>query len=254
MPEHSVYRGEGTADEFNVHIVVGGSGYVELGGKARRLVRGEAFLFFPFEEQRYYSSKDDPWHVLWVHFQGFRLKEFLVEHGFHRSTLWTLHQLSAVEEAHAALYDEARRHRLLHETKLSGLTYLFLTEMMAHAALATDQRPNASMDRIHELLPRMQETAAEPFDLERWAGQAGVSTYYFCKLFRKATGLTPLAFITMCRLQQGKQWLLDDPDKPIREIAEEVGYASASYFNKKFMEQEGMTPSAFREQYRWRNG
>ncbi|WP_238403276.1 helix-turn-helix transcriptional regulator [Paenibacillus mesophilus] len=249
VPEHSIYRGKGAINEFNIHLVVSGKGYVEIEGKSYMLQAGSAFLYFPLEEQRYYSSEDDPWHVKWVHFYGDKLKEFMIEHGFHRSTLWSMNQVKPLEEAHLALYEEASRHKILHETKLSALTYAFLVEFMGHAVPFSAVKGTASADRIPELLPYMQERAREPFDLEYWAGQAEVSSYYFCKLFRKATRMTPLAFITLCRLQYGKQRLLEQLDLPIQQIAKEAGYSSASYFNKRFMEHEGMTPSEFRELY-----
>lgn len=248
-PEHSVYRGKGTTNEFSIHLIVSGKGYVEIEGNAYTLQAGTAFLYFPFEEQRYYSSEEDPWHVKWVHFYGDKLKEFMIEHGFHRSTLWSMNHIKPLEEAQLALYEEAMRHKLLHETKLSALTYAFLVEFMGQAAPFSEVKATASADRIPELLPHMQEKAREPFDLEYWAAQAGVSSYYFCKLFRKTTRMTPLAFITLCRLQYGKHRLLEQLDLPIQQIAKEAGYSSASYFNRRFMEQEGMTPSEFRELY-----
>ncbi|RKN86703.1 AraC family transcriptional regulator [Paenibacillus ginsengarvi] len=248
-PNHRIYRSQGAINEFNIHFVVAGKGYVESGGSIHTLQAGDAFLFFPLEEQRYYTSEDDPWDVRWVHFYGDRLKEFMIEHGFHRSTIWSLGQLRQITEAHGALYEEALQHKILHETKLSALTYSFLVEFMGQAIPLSDVRSGAGGTRIPELLPLMQEKAREPFDLAYWAEQTGVSSFYFCKLFRKVTRMTPLAFVTLCRIQFGKQRLLEQPDVPVKQIAAEAGYSSASYFNKKFIEHEGMTPSEFRELY-----
>ena len=248
-PHHSIHRSKGAINEFNIHFVAGGKGYVEIDGVVHTMHAGSAFLFFPLEEQRYYSSEDEPWDVRWVHFYGDKLQEFMMEHGFHRSTLWSFHQLDPVAAAHEALYGEALRHNILHETKLSALTYAFLVEFMGQAAPFEGARSAVRTDRITGLLPRMQEKAREPFDLAYWAEQAGVSPFYFCKLFRNATRTTPLDFVTLCRMQLGKQLLLERPEQPVKEIAAEVGYSSASYFNKKFIEHEGMTPTEFRELY-----
>lgn len=248
-PTHSIYRGAGAINEFNIHFLVGGKGYVEIDGTVHTLQAGNAFLFFPLEEQRYYSSEDDPWDIRWVHFYGDKLKEFMIEHGFHRSTLWSLQQLKPLTETYEALYEEAKQQKILHETKLSALTYAFLIEFIGQAVPFSPVKGSVVADRIPDLLPHMQEQAREPFDLSYWASRAGVSSYYFCKLFRKATKMTPLAFITLCRIQYGKQRLLEQPDMPVQLIASEAGYSSASYFNKRFMEHEGMTPSEFRELY-----
>jgi AraC-like DNA-binding protein len=59
--------------------------------------------------------------------------------------------------------------------------------------------------------------------------------------------MTPVNFITLCRIQLAKKWLLEDMDMPIKSIAQLAGYTNVSYFNKKFLEHEGMTPSSFRQ-------
>ena len=120
---------------------------------------------------------------------------------------------------------------------------------MSYAAPLTGNRGMESVDRILALLPSMQQKACEPFILEEWAELTGVSTYYFCKLFRKAMSMTPLSFITLCRIQFAKQRLIEKENWPIKDIAKESGYASASYFNQRFQEHEGMTPSEFRSFY-----
>ena len=61
--------------------------------------------------------------------------------------------------------------------------------------------------------------------------------------------MSPLDFITLCRLQVSKQWLLERKHVPIREIAMDAGYPSVSYFNRRFLQQEGITPSEYRKLY-----
>lgn len=247
-PGHSVYRQEGYYETFSIHFIVSGKGYVEIEGEQHTLQKGDAFLYVPMQEQRYYSSKDDPWNVRWVHFYGNHLKEFMLEKGFLR-TLWTLKRWMELEEAFHELLLEAENNGILRQTNLSTLTYKILSEFMSYAAPLTGNRGMESVDRILAILPTMQQKACEPFILEEWAELTGVSTYYFCKLFRKATSMTPLSFITLCRIQFAKQRLIEKENLPIKDIAIQAGYASASYFNQRFQEHEGMTPSEFRSLY-----
>src|SRR5690606_38698656 len=121
--------------------------------------------------------------------------------------------------AHQALYAEAKQYKILRETKLSTFTYAFLMEFMNQAVPFTPVKSASLAERISDLLPLLQERAREPFDLADWADMAGVSPFYFCKLFRKATRMTPLAFVTLCRLQYGKQRLLEQPELPVKAVA-----------------------------------
>jgi AraC-like DNA-binding protein len=248
-PEHLVDRKVGTLNNFSIHFVVSGSGFVEMDGKQFSLKRGDAFLFFPMQEQHYYSSDHSPWSIRWVHFYGSVLHPFLSDKGFNRHSLWTVQNLQPLEEVHEQLLLEAENNSFLHLSRLSTLTYTFLMEFITNVVPRTSERKQEVDDRIQSLLPLMQSKACEPFELDFWAEQAGVSTYYFCRLFKRATQMTPMAFITLCRLQMSKQWLLDNKEMTIREIALKAGYPSISYFNKRFLQHEGMTPSDYRQLY-----
>lgn len=250
FPDHSVEREAGSLNNFNIHYVVSGKGYVEIEDEVHTLHAGEAMLYFPLQKQRYYSSKDDPWAIRWIHFYGSGgLQDYFIERALHKSPLWTLRQPAIWEEAHEVLLQEAETHRMLHPSRLSTLTYALLSAFIEQAAPLSDSKTGTSGRRILELLPLMQQNAVNPFMLEEWAAHAGVSPYYFCKLFRSVMNMTPMDFITRCRLQMAKQWLLERRDINISQIAEDAGYPSTSYFNKKFMAHEGMTPTAYRRLY-----
>jgi AraC-like DNA-binding protein len=82
--------------------------------------------------------------------------------------------------------------------------------------------------------------------LEAWAAKADLTPNYFCTLFKRATNMTPVTYITKCRIQASKQLLLSDPLIPIKGVAIRSGYPGVSYFNKKFLASDGITPSEFR--------
>jgi AraC-like DNA-binding protein len=244
MPQHHVERSDGYVS-YSLHFITSGKGYVEKDGEVHTLYKGDAFLYAPYHKQLYYSSKDEPWEIKWVHFYGAKLKEFLFEQGF-LNHFWTLHRWVELEEAFEDLLLEAETNGILRPAKLSSLTYAIIVEFMSCAIPHTANRGTESTDRIMNLLPLMQQKACQPFLLEDWANQVGVSTHYFCKLFRKSTSMTPVMFITLCRMQAAKQLLIEQTKLNIKNIAEQSGYPSASYFNQRFLEHEGMKPSEYR--------
>jgi len=255
-PEHTVTRDAGSMNNFNIHYVASGKGYVEVDGVAHELHRGQAVLYFPLQAQRYYSSVSEPWDVRWVHFYGHALRDYMLERGLHQNRLWTLRQPADWEEAHLALLAEAESHTMLRPAQLSTRMYAVLASFVQHAVPLSSQphRPGKSDNRVLELLPLMQQEARNPFNLQEWADRAGVSPHYFCKLFKSAVEMSPMDFVTRARLQLAKQWLLERKDANIGDIAVDVGYPSVSYFNKRFLEHEGMTPSAYRSLYRTAGG
>ncbi|QJC52608.1 AraC family transcriptional regulator [Paenibacillus albicereus] len=249
-PEHEVVRESGALNNFNIHFVVSGKGYVRTEAGLQELTQGQAVLYFPHSAQQYGSSKDDPWEVRWIHFYGGRLRDYMIERGFHQNLLWKLRQPLAWIEAHQALLEEAETSSMTRPALLSTLAYGVLAEFVQQAVPLGSPSASPAEERILSLLPLLEEEAAKPFVLQEWAERAGVSPHYFCRLFKGALDMTPSGFVTRARLQRAKQWLLERREANIGEIAEEAGYPSASYFNKRFQEHEGMTPTEYRKLFR----
>ena len=86
---------------------------------------------------------------------------------------------------------------------------------------------------------------AEPMSLEEVAGAVSVSPFHFCKLFKRATGLTFTEFVNHARVEKAKRLLLR-PDTRITEVAYDVGFQSLSHFNRSFRKIADESPSEFR--------
>jgi AraC-like DNA-binding protein/ligand-binding sensor protein len=86
---------------------------------------------------------------------------------------------------------------------------------------------------------------ADPIDLDGVAKAMHVSTFYFCKMFKKATGLTFTAYLGRVRIERAKTLLLN-PNRRVSEIAYDVGFQSLTHFNRVFRQVTGQSPSKFR--------
>ncbi|MDF2923752.1 MAG: transcriptional regulatory protein [Paenibacillaceae bacterium] len=245
---HRAVRSSGEMNKlFNLHLVISGKGYVEWNGKLFCLGEGDAFLYFPGQEQHYYSSEEEPWEIRWVHFYGKGLAAFMTELGFHRTPIWTLKRRGRLEQDLHRLLMELEEYRLLRPAVISEKTYRIITGFTVLAEPLGNKKNQGRAGLITSLLPELESCSHRTFILEEWADKAGLSVYYFCRLFKKITGMTPLEFVTLCRLQSAKQLLLERPELHVAEIARSSGYNSASYFNSKFLESEGMTPTDYRK-------
>lgn len=89
----------------------------------------------------------------------------------------------------------------------------------------------------------------EPITLEQLAAAAGYSSGYFCKRFKKVTGLSPLQYVVRHRLEQAKKRMLTTRD-PLETIMLEVGFHNYGYFWRMFRAVYGLSPQAFRQQGR----
>lgn len=85
----------------------------------------------------------------------------------------------------------------------------------------------------------------EPLSLEQAARAANMSAFYFCKVFKAATGLTFTNYLARARIEKAKQLLLN-PHTRVSEAAYEAGFQSLSQFNRVFRRVVGEAPTAYR--------
>lgn len=86
----------------------------------------------------------------------------------------------------------------------------------------------------------------EDLTLGEVARQAGMCAFYFCKRFKKATGVNFTHYVSRVRVEKAKNLLLN-PNYRISEIAYEVGFQSLTHFNRIFKRVAGQSPTEFRQ-------
>lgn len=94
-------------------------------------------------------------------------------------------------------------------------------------------------------LDEFHKAPAYPWTLKSLANVAGMSRTGFAALFRKKMTMTPMRYISECRMEIARI-VLRQPDATLSVIAKNTGYASDSAFLRAFKKEMGMTPTEFR--------
>lgn len=92
----------------------------------------------------------------------------------------------------------------------------------------------------------LDANAHEEVDLERSARQAGLSPFHFLRLFADIVGVTPHQYLLRSRLRRAARALAAD-DRPVSDIALDVGFADLSNFVRTFHRAAGLSPRNFRQ-------
>jgi AraC-like DNA-binding protein/ligand-binding sensor protein len=91
------------------------------------------------------------------------------------------------------------------------------------------------------------EHQSEDLSLGQVAKAVNASSFYFCKLFKKSTGINFIDYLSQLRIDKAKNLLLN-PNCLVSEIAFEVGFQSLTHFNRVFKKMTGVSPSQYRAQ------
>ena len=83
-------------------------------------------------------------------------------------------------------------------------------------------------------------------ELEDAARQAGVSPFHFLRSFSGVLGVTPHQYLVRSRLRRAARYLAED-DKPVTDVAYDVGFNDLSNFVRTFHRAAGVSPLKFRQ-------
>lgn len=86
---------------------------------------------------------------------------------------------------------------------------------------------------------------SQDISLREIAAAVGLSTFYFCRAFKNATGLSPYRYVLELRTERAKQ-LIAETNTPIAEIAALCGFNSPHQFSRTFAKLTGVAPRDYR--------
>jgi AraC-like DNA-binding protein len=118
----------------------------------------------------------------------------------------------------------------------------YLGDYVSRHAIATSVHEPVAVASAKQFI---QAHVEEPITLAQVVAHVRVSRFYFCKLFKRATGMTLTEYVTRVRLERAKT-LLVDPALRISEIVYAVGFGSIPRFNSVFKRYVGMPPTDYR--------
>jgi two-component system response regulator YesN len=136
-----------------------------------------------------------------------------------------------------------------HETWSSAIDYL------VHVGQTLFNLQNLEEERrattiINMIQKHIQEQLHNPDELSlvRLADLAYFNPSYLSRLFKQVAGLNLSDYIAAARMNKAKS-LLENPNVKIQEVAEQVGYGTATNFTRSFRKFTHMTPQEYRASF-----
>jgi AraC-like DNA-binding protein len=93
----------------------------------------------------------------------------------------------------------------------------------------------------------IQQHFMNKLTLQSIAENLHLSRSYVANVFKTMTGYTVMEFVMECRLTHAKYLLEMEPLKPLKDVAYESGFESATHFSRFFREKVGVTAKEFRQ-------
>lgn len=113
-----------------------------------------------------------------------------------------------------------------------------------HAQLAEPPAPGREPWAVACAKQMLAERLIEPPSLEELAAAVNLSPFHFARVFRRATGLPPHAWLKQRRLEQARA-LLKTGCTAVA-VAMQLGFADQSHLSRQFKQVYGVSPGEYR--------
>jgi AraC-like DNA-binding protein len=143
--------------------------------------------------------------------------------------------------------DEAREEKPAREMILARMLEVLLIEALRFVSdgnAPVGLMRGLSDERLATTIRKLHEDPRRDWSVEQLAGEAALSRSVFFARFRKAMGVAPMEYLLSWRMALAKN-LLRRGDGGIKEIADRVGYGSASAFSVAFTRFVGVPPTQY---------
>lgn len=143
--------------------------------------------------------------------------------------------------------DESRAQRSGRDLVLMRLAEVLLIEALRSttgAAASPGLLRGLADVRLSAAIRQMHAHPARSWTVERLAKESALSRSAFFERFSRAVGMPPMAYLQVWRMALAKD-LLRQNELSLAEVAERVGYSSASTFSTAFSRQVGQPPARF---------
>lgn len=120
-------------------------------------------------------------------------------------------------------------------------------EMLQRKQIPLDEHLSTSQRAVEMFLAALREHLGHNWTLNAMAQQCGLSRSQFSTYCKQITNMTPVEYLTHCRLETASHLLLNHPEMTITDVAFACGFNSSQYFATVFQARNGCSPSSYRK-------
>lgn len=128
----------------------------------------------------------------------------------------------------------------------SSLIYMLATLSAHRLFTSAEKNFDKRVESIKTALTFIKDHYRDRIYLSDLAGQVNLNEQYFCRLFKKAIGCSPVTYINEYRIKQAKR-LLEKTDLSVTDVCLECGYNNLGNFLKEFRKYTDTTPLQYRK-------
>ncbi len=246
--QYPYYTERKNLNSFLLVYTLSGKGRLLYEGKEYILSKGNVFLINCMKHHYYESAKEEPWEILWLHYNGINASIYYEEMTGNGFSILTPEDSFLIESTLRRIISLHRKKDVHRERITNSLIVTMLTELVL-LGMPGDSFSHNMPGFIHEIKNKLNLEYDSRITLDHLAEEFNISKFHMAKEFKKHTGTTINEYLIDQRISHAKE-LLKYSDLPVSDIAYGCGMNNVSHFINLFKDREGVTPSVFRKEWK----
>ncbi len=157
--------------------------------------------------------------------------------------------LPASQHKIRSIYDKIEQEYTSPKVNSKEFKKLYLREILLsidrYKITNTENQLSSTLVMIQEIINFINDNYNQDITVELLAKKYSLSKGYLSRQFKKYTGLPPIEYISLIKIQNAQRLLSSNTNKSITEIALECGYNNSAYFTRAFKKITGTTPKKY---------
>ena len=235
-------------DSFLIGAVISGRGELSTEDGSCPLITGDCFFIDCRKPYNYHSSEEDPWEIMWLHFNGCTSRQYYELFSLQAKNVFRPQffdkVITSMSEIISIYEKDIPNAEILCSKHIMDILTLALTSAESDKHYDSGLKEKLSM--VHSYI---EDHFSEDLSLEKIATEFYISKFYLTREYKKLYGKTIFQHIITARINCGKK-LLRFSDRSIEEIAHLCGFNDQSYFARQFKKAENQTCFSYRKMWK----
>jgi YesN/AraC family two-component response regulator len=214
--------GPATRDYYLIHFIVSGCGTLEINNCKYKINKNQAFLIKPSQITTYKADSNDPWHYIWIGFNGILADKF---NEFS----------SPVIDMNLNVFFEMLEVSQIQNTKEEFLA----SKLFSMYVTIFDNEKNENY--VKKVKNYIKSNYMNIILVEDIAKMVGLDRRYLSRIFKNDTNLSVKEYLTKTRLEKASFFL--EKGHRVSEVSKLVGYDDPLAFSKIFKKHTGVSPT-----------
>ena len=232
-------------ETFILQYTLDGIGALTIDGTTHTLKKGNAFFIAVPENCEYYLPEtSEKWKFFYITLQGSEVSKCWKYINENYGHVFNIPPEKRIIQHALTTYAMVKSDKQLNPYFLSNQAYELLTYCYQDFEELTV--PESPSSDINAVLSYLHTHYTRDLSMLEVSEYIGLSKSYLSNKFKAEMGLPLINYLNKYRIEKATGLLISS-DKPVKEIARELGFSDSNYFCKVFSKLTGTSPMTYRK-------